>query len=815
MDAFIANTYSAINSGFLFIPFAIGISLIYRNLKQIDVSIDGVVIIAGIVSAIAWNVTQSYVVSMLAGTLTGMLCSVFVAGLQAYFSVPSLMSGLIFSLIAHTVSIFWIGESVNLKDTEIIRVLNEDSIVIPPWHLTILVLCYIVPIYFYNSHMGLSIRKLGNSNTANLYYSEPELRFSAYALTGSIYGVGAAIYVHSRGSASAGATFEFLVYALTAYLLVSKFFPQLASAFNKFRDKLKPNLIPKGYEFIKDWVAMIVSHEALMAPVGAVLLEVITTHLIDLATLSKTTQIWKLALSITLLVVLASWPTVRRALKGDEPIAKELSGVSIADVDFSYEFAGETRVIFSNTDVDFASGLNILLGSNGSGKTTLLKLISGELMPDEGLIYRSGKNITFTPSHQRSVYILMQNPLHTLVPEMTVQENLFLAWERSSSFTVNGKSSSLRRMQSHIKKSGLDLIDEPDSPLWTRPVKSLSGGQAYCIAIYAAVLSGKEVILADEPTTGLDKNNYGMVRDALIHLTDNKSRTVIIVTHDDRLKDITWNKYYIRDRSIQSESYWWDARYAETFFSSVYRIGDDSKTGYLNGMELDLYERTKREIDLIVGLIGDVIDKKILDCPSGYGRHAIELGRRGASVWGVDISPSFIRESREHAAIDLPSCKRPMFLEGDMRNLPDSIENDFFDCCLNMFFAFGFFNDDENQKTLEEYYRVLVTGGKLIIHTDVNPDLIVSGEYGDPKSRELQNGMFLKIDEAYNKKTRRLDGTWTIFDGDNVFKSQRYSVRIYEHAELDGMLKKAGFKRVAIDYPDPASKQEVIYIATK
>ena len=200
MGSFLENTYSAINSGLLFIPFAIGISLIYRNLKEIDISIDGVIVISGIVSALVWNVTDSYVISLVSGALSGLLCSLFVASLTACFSVPALMSGLIFSLIAHTVSIFWIGESITLTDTALIRTFTDNSVNLSLWHFAVLLSCYLVPIYFYSSHMGLSVRKLGNDNTTNLYYSAAKLRFSAYALTGTIYGVGAAIFVHSRGT---------------------------------------------------------------------------------------------------------------------------------------------------------------------------------------------------------------------------------------------------------------------------------------------------------------------------------------------------------------------------------------------------------------------------------------------------------------------------------------------------------------------------------------------------------------------------------------------------------------------------------------
>ena len=661
--------------------------------------------------------------------------------------------------------------------------------------------------------MGLSVRKLGNGNTTNLYYSSAKLRLSSYSLTGAIYGGGAAIFVHSRGMASAGAGFEYLVHALTAYLLMSKSFPIVRNAFSSFGRRIE--LIPENYTKIMDWVRMITSYEALMAPVGAIVLEIIITHIINLSTMTDSTQAWKLLLSMFLLIVLSTWPQIRKRIGRLTSLDKSNHGVSISDLDFSFNFAGGKRVIFSNIDVDFSHGLNILMGANGSGKTTLLKLISGELLPQEGAVYHRGEDVTYDATHDRSVYILMQNPLNTLVPEMTVQENLFLAWERSSSIFVNSKTVSLRRMQAYLRKSGLELIADKDDQIWSRPVESLSGGQAYCVAIYAAVLSKRQIILADEPTTGLDPSNYNMVKSALKHLGENKERTVVIVTHDDRLKDITWNKYYIRDEKIQSESNWWDARYSETFFSSVYRIGDESQNGFLNNIPMDLFQRTQREVDLICRLIGDPINKKILDCPSGYGRHTIELSKKNALVHGIDISPDFIREARMRAELELPSQNRPVFLMGDMRKLPEEINDHYFDHCLNMFFAFGFFDDKENQATLCEYFRVLKNGGTLIIHSDVNPDLINNNSYGDPCNRMLQNGMELHINEKFNSDNQRLEGSWTIKSSGSVFKSQIYSVRIYQNDELITMLKNAGFSSVCIDYPSDSKNQEIIYIATK
>jgi len=178
-------------------------------------------VLSGISAAVCWNATESYAWSITGGMLVGVFCSASVSAIQTILAVPSLMSGLVFSLIAHTVSIYWIGESVVIKDTRLISA-APGQLDIHLWHAVILAVCYFIPIYVYNSHIGLSIRKLGNNVVANLFYSEVRLKLIAYALSGGIYGIGAAIFVHSRGMALGGVSFEFLVQALTAYLLVGR-----------------------------------------------------------------------------------------------------------------------------------------------------------------------------------------------------------------------------------------------------------------------------------------------------------------------------------------------------------------------------------------------------------------------------------------------------------------------------------------------------------------------------------------------------------------------------------------------------------------
>lgn len=801
---------SGINNGLIFIPFAIGIGLIYHNLKEIDVSIDGVIIISGIACAYVWTVSDSYLLSILAATIVGSFCSTIVAAIQAKLGVHPLMSGLLFSLIAHTVSIFMVGESLTLIDTALIQS-TPDKINISLWHLFIILICYFTPVYFYNTHFGLSIRKIGNGITSNLSYSKFQLKIVAYAISGSIYGIGAGIYVHANGSAQSGSGFVFLVQSLTAYLLVSKIMPYVSSAFNYLNKEFKKEEIPKIINDWKAWLMLSISRESLKAPLGAIALEIIVTALI-IWNPTNNPQFWKLSLSFVMLAVLSTIPDKVKSFSIDCPQQGNEEGIRFLDVDFSYNSSTGTRVIFSRVNSTFKKGLNILTGPNGSGKTTLLKLIVGMVVPGSGAIIYSNNNLINTPLHKRPVYILMQNPMNTLVPEMKTYENLFLSFRNVKPLIFRDRQTVVKELRAKLLLSRIEINWEEDNSIWYRPVNLLSGGEAYCIAVYCAVLSGCKVVLADEPTTGLDENNYQMVRSTLNSLAIGSNCTLIIVTHDERLKDMSGNKYIIRDKKIIQQSDWWDARFRDTFFPAVYKTGDNSAEGYLKNNPLDIHLRTKREVKIITEISGGIDGKRILDCPCGYGRHSLLLSQQGAKVNGIDICPDFILDAKHMAEVSLPKENRPDFKTGDMRDI--QFANNTFDIVINMFLAFGFFDDNGNIQTLKEFYRVLKPGGKLLIHTDVNPDLVEKGNYGDRPDRSLLDGKKLHVEESV--KNGRLDGNWTILGNNGLtVAKQSYSVRIYTHDELKQLLQDVGFINFLITIPHGTDGQEVIYCAEK
>ena len=139
-----------------------------------------------------------------------------------------------------------------------------------------------------------------------------------------------------------------------------------------------------------------------------------------------------------------------------------------------------------------------------------------------------------------------------------------------------------------------------------------------------------------------------------------------------------------------------------------------------------------------------------------------------------------------------------------------------------MFFSFGFFEaEEENQATLTEFHRVLRPGGKVIIETDVNPDLIAAGTYGDRELRTLADGMKLSVREEYDVVRGRLNGSWEILSSEmQKIDGRFYSVRIYSHEELKAMFNKAGFLDFEVrSFPDLSANvstaPEIAYLAIK
>jgi putative ABC transport system ATP-binding protein len=98
--------------------------------------------------------------------------------------------------------------------------------------------------------------------------------------------------------------------------------------------------------------------------------------------------------------------------------------------------AGQVNALINNLNVEFKKGeFTMIIGANGSGKSTLLNLIAGLILPDNGSIIIDGIEVQKLKSFERSAFIarLFQNPLQGSVADLTVLENMRLAYLRNTS----------------------------------------------------------------------------------------------------------------------------------------------------------------------------------------------------------------------------------------------------------------------------------------------------------------------------------------------------------------------------------------------
>jgi molybdate transport system ATP-binding protein len=177
----------------------------------------------------------------------------------------------------------------------------------------------------------------------------------------------------------------------------------------------------------------------------------------------------------------------------------------------------ESRGVALEFDVG-AGEVLALLGPNGAGKSTALHVIAGLVRPNSGVVQVGDRVLTDTTTgvhvatHDRRVGLLMQDPL--LFPHLSVAANV--AFARRSSRTAAAR--------------WLAEVDAAD--LADRMPRQLSGGQAQRVALARALAADPDVLLLDEPLSGLDVAAAGAMRKVLRRVLARDGRSAVLITHD-------------------------------------------------------------------------------------------------------------------------------------------------------------------------------------------------------------------------------------------------------------------------------------------
>ena len=173
-----------------------------------------------------------------------------------------------------------------------------------------------------------------------------------------------------------------------------------------------------------------------------------------------------------------------------------------------------------------------VLGSNGAGKSTLFNAIAGTFLPDSGTIALDGQDITKLPDYKRSKYIgrLFQDPLKGTAPNMTIEENLALAYMRASShtnpFSMVTKAER-REFRDRLAQLDLGLEDRME-----QNVGLLSGGQRQALTLLMATLVTPKLLLLDEHTAALDPATAEKVLNLTAGIVAENNITCLMITHN-------------------------------------------------------------------------------------------------------------------------------------------------------------------------------------------------------------------------------------------------------------------------------------------
>jgi len=212
-------------------------------------------------------------------------------------------------------------------------------------------------------------------------------------------------------------------------------------------------------------------------------------------------------------------------------------------------YGSGTTLVAAVTNVNlsvFRGEILLVMGPSGSGKTTLLSLIGGLLRPTSGTIRFGGHDLTSMSESERArlrrdnIGFVFQD--FNLLSALTARENVEVALNLAG---ITGKRAVVR---AELLLDQLGLSERAGFI----PAK-LSGGEKQRVAIARALANDPLLILADEPTANLDSYHGLAVVHRLAEIAQDEQRTVIIVSHDERLKEIATRVMWMEDGQL-SES---------------------------------------------------------------------------------------------------------------------------------------------------------------------------------------------------------------------------------------------------------------------
>ena len=216
--------------------------------------------------------------------------------------------------------------------------------------------------------------------------------------------------------------------------------------------------------------------------------------------------------------------------------------LKLSNVNLNYTIDSKSINILKNIsfDVDYKETISVV-GESGSGKTSLIMLIGGLEKVSSGNIFFRDSDLSkmnedeISEIRRKNIGIVFQS--FYLIPNYTALENVSLSLE------INKFDNPTVKAKEILDRFGL-------SNRFNNFPSQLSGGEQQRVAIARSVAMKPEIILADEPTGNLDSENTHKISNLLFNYIEDENASLIMVTHDNNLADLTKRKITIKDGVI-------------------------------------------------------------------------------------------------------------------------------------------------------------------------------------------------------------------------------------------------------------------------
>ena len=199
----------------------------------------------------------------------------------------------------------------------------------------------------------------------------------------------------------------------------------------------------------------------------------------------------------------------------------------------SYVSPVETLTVFKDLDFNLQKGKSLFLfGPSGCGKSTFLNMITGLDEPDSGKVLINNKSLNISNSSnflKSDIGIIFQD--HYLLNELNIKDNLMLKSEKEEQLDFL-----------------LNFLDIKDIKL--KYPYQISNGQKQRVCVARSLMNKPQLIIADEPTSYLDKVNSDKVIELLINYTKQFNTSLVVSSHDISYKNLFDFSYTIKDKKL-------------------------------------------------------------------------------------------------------------------------------------------------------------------------------------------------------------------------------------------------------------------------